>query len=471
MEVSTDNVSMEEFLAARIQEWENSDVLKWMKIGAKYHNGENDIKNRTRFLIGRNGEQVTPKFLAQSKIAHNFIRKLTRQKVGYLLSQPFTATTESDELKKVLKEKFNDEFFRILKNIGQDSINEGIAWGQVFYDEDGELSIKRIPATEVIPFWKDIDHIRLESLIRVYSTTEYSGKDKKEVKRVKYFDEDGIWNFVYMEDGLKPDPDVPWEPHFVITNGDVDPETGQAIGEGVVWDILPMIPFKYNSEEIPLIYFIKDIIDDYDLNTSDLSNELQDEPNSPKVVRNYDGTDKGEFVHNLATLNTMFVRDDGDIKMLSNVIDHSARDSHLDRLRKDLYEIGGGVDTQTKHLGDASGVALKFVYSDLDMDCDEFANELRYSLRLLIWFIVEDIRIRSQSDLHDQLVKIEFNTNTNINEEEKITNLKNSSGMISHETILDQHPYVQDVEAEKKRIEEESRKTLGDLMDQGKEGV
>ncbi len=49
--------------------------------------------------------------------------------------------------------------------------------------------------------------------------------------------------------------------------------------------------------------------------------------------------------------------------------------------------------------------------------------------------------------------KTEFNKNIPINEAEKITNLKNSVGMISDETILAEHPYVDDPAIEAERLE------------------
>ena len=67
----------------------------------------------------------------------------------------------------------------------------------------------------------------------------------------------------------------------------------------MTWDKVPFIAFKYNADEMSLLKLVKSLIDDYDLNTSDTSNNLQDIPDSIKVVKNYDGTDKGEFTQNL----------------------------------------------------------------------------------------------------------------------------------------------------------------------------
>ena len=41
------------------------------------------------------------------------------------------------------------------------------------------------------------------------------------------------------------------------------------------WGRIPFICFKYNDEELPLIKYIKQLVDDYDINTSDLSNQLK----------------------------------------------------------------------------------------------------------------------------------------------------------------------------------------------------
>jgi SPP1 family phage portal protein len=441
-----------EFLKARISEWESGETLKWMRIGACYHRGDNDIKDRERYVLGRGGAKIVPDHISQSKLRHNFIRKLTRQKIGYLLAKPLHMSTDSPELTDLLQDYLTDDFYRVLKGVGQNSITAGIGWIQLYYDSDGVLRMKRIPPEEIIPFWEDIDHTVLKSSIRVFHTIEYDGSKKKDVKRAQVFTREGVHNFVWDSNTLIPD-DPPWTPYFSL-EGDL-PHT---------WDRIPLIPIKYNDEELPLIYTVKDLIDDYDLNTSDLSNELQDEPNAPKVVRNYDGTNKEEFIHNLATLNVVFVRDDGEVNSLNSSINHSARDSHLDRLRKDIYELGGGVDTQNRALGNASGVALKFIYSDLDIDCTEFANGIRWSLRQLVWYILKDILIRTGTDYSDEEVNFEFNTDITINEDDKIANLKNSVGMISDRTIVEQHPYVRDSEEELRVMRDERTAVLGDLI-------
>jgi flagella basal body P-ring formation protein FlgA len=84
---------------------------------------------------------------------------------------------------------------------------------------------------------------------------------------------------------------------------------------------------------------------------------------------------------------------------------------------------------------------------------------------MLIWFLIEDINLRTGENLHNEAISIEFMTNTAINESERITDLKESVGMISRETIIEQHPLVVNSEIEQKRIESETQKTLSQLME------
>lgn len=461
----------EEFIYANINEWLKSDKLKMIHLGNRYYENDPDIKERKRFSIGRKGEKIEETRLSNAKLAHPFMRKLTNQKVNYLLSKPFSIQTNNDQFLKVLYKYFDKNFHRMLKNVGKDAIKGGIAWVQPYYNEQGVLCFKRIPNTEVIPFWRDIDHTDLEAAIRIYKVDTYDDKgNKTQVEKVEYMDETGTYYYQKGKTGLEPDPDraVQSSGHFkIVSKQKAEDGTVQEVEQEAVWERVPLVAFKYNAEETSLIKIIKPLVDDYDVNTSDTSNNIQDVPNSIKVVRNYDGTDKGEFVHDLALYRTVFVSGDGDVDSVETKMDISAIDRHLDRLRKDIYEFGGGVDTQNKDLGDASGVALKFLYADLDMDCSDLGNEFAAALENLIWFIKVDLVNSGKGDFMDEDVDIIFNTDIAINEQETITNAINSLPILSRKTIVANHPWVTDVEAELAAKDKEMEEDLQRAQDFG----
>ena len=189
----------------------------------------------------------------------------------------------------------------------------------------------------------------------------------------------------------------------------------------------------------------------------------EDEPNRIKVVRNYDGTSKDDFIYNLAKYRTVFLRDNGEISTLESNISVDALEKHLVRLRKDIFEFGGGVDTQNQDLAAASGSSLKFVYADLDMDCAEFAIELSWALEEIAWFIKQDLTLKGFGQFSDVNFGVEFNTDIAINETETVENLFKSVGMISTRTILEQHPYVTDAIEEEKRMKIDQEEQLVQL--------
>ena len=461
---STEGQAQREFIISNINNWLKSPKFHAMQKGQRYFENDNDIKERQRTVIGRDGEMVPAAYLANNKLSHSFMRKLTKQKVGYLLSKPFTVSSDNEDFHERLQDYLTQNFYRVFKNCGQDAVIQGMGWLQPYYDEEGVLCFKRLPSTEIIPFWRDIDHTILDAAIRVYEVEVYDGPVRTLVKHVKYFTLDKVYNYIWDKDGLRPDEESPVEYNFMITRlsvaEDGNPEGATNEEEYYMWDRIPLIPLKYNTEEDSLLKFIKDLIDDYDRRTSDMSNVIEDEPDRVKVVKDYDGTNKGEFIYNLARYRTVFLRGTGSIDTLDTSINVDAIQAHLTRLRQDIYEFGGGVDTQNKDLGNASGVALKFVYSDLDMDCTDFGNELSWSVEQICWFIKQDLLLHNEGDFTDAQITVVFNTDVTINESETITNIQNSQGVVSNRTLLEQHPYVTDVDEELSRLEEEQAKEL-----------
>lgn len=446
-----------------IYTYRDSGILNLMKEGDKYYNNENDINKRKRYYVGRHGEKIEAPLLANNKMSHSFLKKLVDQKANYLLTKPFSIEMDEgfENYNDLLTDFFDKAFRRQLKNLTKDAIKHGKSWVQVYYDEKGQLKLKRLDAKQVIPIWHDSEHTILEGIIRVYPLVSYTPSGtKREIEKVEYWTTQGVWYYQITQDGLIKDPDKKdinyTSGHFQTVIERVDEETGQTIQElkETNWDRIPFICLKYNSEEIPLIKYVKSLIDDYDTRRSDSSNNIEDEPNSIKVVKNYGGTDKSEFVKNLAQFGTAFVKGDGGMEKIDNNIDDSRIVNHCKQTRKDLYELGRGVDTQEESLGNSSGVALGYRFMDLDLDCTDIGAEVAVYLEQVAWFLLID-NIAKGGNL-EQVEKIdfevEFNKDTLMSESDVISDCRNSQGIVSNETILQNHPWVDDVESELNKL-------------------
>jgi SPP1 family phage portal protein len=463
-------MSLEQIIKTEIDEWLASDERKWMLTGQRYYVGDTDILKRKRTVIGEGGQLEEAPNLANNKLVHNFIRKLVDQKVGYLLSKPMSIQTKNARYQDLLSEIFDKSFLRLLKNLGKDAINKGKAWVHIYYDETGRLSFKRIPAEEIIPLWRDAAHTDLDAVIRVYEVEVYEGTEKKFITKVEFWDTSGVRRYELNEGGLIPDVEAgEVGSHFTVVQDGKE--------QGFNWERVPFVCFKYNDEEIPLVQLVKSLVDDYDAKKSDNANNLEDLPNSIYVIKNYDGTDLGQFRHNLSVFRAVKVTDDGGVDTISLEIAVEAFKTHMEMMRKDIYEFGRGVDTQSEKFGNSpSGIALKFLYADLDMDANIIETEFQASLEQLLWFVNQHIANTTGQDFSSEAVEFIFNRDILINETDAITNAKNSTGIISDETIIANHPWVTDVQEELDRIRKQREvdmaqfQTYGELRQQPQPG-
>ena len=458
------------FLTTVISEFEGSEFRKYMDTAWRYYKNENDISEKRRQVIGRDAENnavlMESKVLTNNKLCHNFMKKLTRQKIGYMLGKPFTLSANkqddqrAEQMFTLVKEYFGKDFFKLIKNVGRDSIVKGIGWIHVYYNEEGKLKFMRCAPEEIIPLWADSDHTELDAVIRKYTVEQYIQGQKKMLKFVDYYTKDGVYHYKYNDGGmLVSDEDKgALSANFSLKSVGRD---GKEQEIGVSWAKIPFIPFKYDPDEQSLLVRVKSLIDDYDKKTSGIADNVDDFPNSTTVVKNYDGASKEEFVHNKNQYRTIFVQGDGDARAMETPLNIEEVDKHLQRLREDIYEFGQGVNTADKDIRDTSGVALRFLYADLDMDCIDWGSECEWSLMLLIWFIQQDLIARGKGDFTDVYYSIIFNTDVIINETETIQNCFTSAGIISGRTIADNHPWVMNADKEMKDLLDEQ----GDVLD------
>ncbi len=450
-------MKVEDIINQEVSEWESSEKRKWMLIGERYYRNKTDILERERKAVGESGALEPVANLANNKLANAFTRKLVDQKVGYLLGKPLSVQTDKEEYAKVLTSYFDKAMMRRLQSLGKEAVNKGIAWLHPYYDENGLLSFKKMRSEEIIPLWRDAAHTVLDAVIRVYEVVEFEGTQKKTIKKYEWWDTNGVRRFTNSNAGFVPDVEAGEAGgHFSVISG------GKEIQ--MSWQRVPFIAFKYNEEEQPLIEIIKSLVDDYDNRKSDNANNLEDLPNSIYKVKNYSATDAGSFRKNIAQYRVVFTSDDGDVDTVNMEINTEAYKTHMEMARKDIYEFGRGVDTQADNFGgDKSGVALRFLYADLDMDANLMETEFQASLEQLRWFIDTHIYNTSKVDYSKEQVDFIFNRDMIINEAQVIEDIKNSVGILSQETLVAQHPYVTDAQKELERIQEESSRDLREL--------
>ena len=82
----------------------------------------------------------------------------------------------------------------------------------------------------------------------------------------------------------------------------------------------------------------------------------------------------------------------------------------------------------------------------------------------MLWFVDSYLLSIGAGSYFDTPVDFIFNRDILINESQVISDIRNSEGILSRKTLIEQHPYIDDVEEEMQRIaseEQEEQKKLG----------
>ena len=90
-------------------------------------------------------------------------------------------------------------------------------------------------------------------------------------------------------------------------------------------------------------------------------------------------------------------------------------------------------------------MTIQSLYTNIDLDANEMETEFKVSLDILLYFY------NFYKGYEYQKVDFNFDRNILINESATIENAQKSSGIISEETIMKHHPWVNDVEEEIKQ--------------------
>lgn len=455
--VKESNTLTDNRIVKLITEFESSDELKWMRTGEKYYLVDNDIKERkiTRKLA--DGKEVEETWKANNKLAHAKYKNQVDEKIAYLLTKPATYHTDTTDSGKAYVEKIKDilgkHFQYQLSTLGYEASNKGIAWMQVYIDEKGDLKTMVIPAEQCIPIWKDKTHMELDTMIRTYPTTTWEYDTRKTITNVEVWTETDVTH--YRLDGGLLIAD------YERNNDNGGPVAHYKYGDAWMgWGKVPFVPFKNNRVEIPDIRFVKTLVDGYDIGRSEAANYVQEVKNLIFILKGYGGQDISEFMRKLNEDRAIPIEDveDGDVDTLNPQMDITALAEHYKQLKTDITEDGQGINRDLDKFGNApSGVALKFMYAGLDLKCNLMEAEFKLGFESLLYFVDEYLKLTGQGDNENIEVEIVFNRDMTINESETIQNCTASKGTVSDETILSHHPYVSDIEEEKKRLEEQRK--------------
>lgn len=419
-------------------------------IGERYYRNQTDILFREKRKDGeRDKETENPLRNADNRIAHNFHGMLVNQKAAYMFTYPPLFDVGSKEGNTKITKALGTKFRKVCKKLCINASNTGIAWLHFWEGDGGKLHYAVIDSRQIIPVWTDDQERRLKAVIRTYNKVLDDGKTY-----IIY----EVWTEECCESFAREVENTTelllyysMLEHCII---DIGHEEGNIYRHR--WGRVPFIPFYNNDTETSDLDNIKGLIDSYDKVYSGFVDDLEDIQEVLFVLCGYGGTDLGEFLGELKKYKTVSL-DEGEgtgLTTLTIDIPVEAREKMLAMTRKEIFEQGQGVDPQPENYGNASGEALKFMYTLLELKAGLMEVEFQISLEEFIQAVCGYIGVSCDE------INQTWTRNMIKNDKELADMCASGMGILSQRTILKNHPFVEDPEKEIEQLEKEREQNL-----------
>lgn len=373
-----------------------------------------------------------PLHLADNRISHNWHNLLVTQKVSYALSYPPLFDLGDKTANAGVAALLGDQYTATAMQLGIDASNTSVGWLHYWRGADGRFRYHTVDPVQIVPVYSGTLDSELIGVLRCYTTLEPKQGQNVQVcefwddTRVRFYRQNAYGNYAYFN----------------------YPEVGQELVHGL--GAVPFIPFYNNAQHTDDLPLYKDLIDAYDKVVSGFANDMEDVQEVIFVIKNYGGEDKTEFLSDLKQSKVIKVEGDGGVDTIRAEIPHEARGAFLDRIRKQIFVSGMGVDPDPEQFGDSSGVALKYLYSLLELKAVQMETQFRTGF-------AELVRAACRVSGMAEPAKIiqTWTRNAIQNDLETAQIAAQSVGVISDQTVIKNHPWVEDAEAEQKQLKKE----------------
>ena len=419
------------------------------KTGLRYYEADHDIKNYRIFFIDADGQLQEDKQKSNIKISHPFFTELVDQEVQYMLSgsEGFLKSDDPD-LQAELDAYFNDneDFVSELYEVITGCVSKGFEYAYAYKNADGRTTFQCADSIGVIEVRAKESDDGCEYVIFWY--VDRIGKDNKRITRIQVWDTAQTYFYVQEDNGsIIPDDSIQMNPRpHAIYKKDGD--------DSVYYEDFGFIPFfrlDNCKKQFSGLKPIKNLIDDYDLMSCGLSNNIQDTNEALYVVKGFQGDNLDELMVNIKAKKHVGVDEDGGIEVHTVDIPYQARQTKLDLDEKNIYRFGFGLNTSgLKDTNATTNLAIKSAYSLLDLKCDKLEIRLKQFLRKLLKVVLAEINAEKGTDYQQKDVYFNFEREVMTNAQEnaqielteaqkkqtEITTLLNLAAHLDNETLM-----------------------------------
>ena len=431
----------------------SSEKKRFAREGLKYYEGDHDIKNYKLYYFNADGELIEDKTRSNIKISHPFFTELVDQQVQYMLSgKDGFLKSDFPDLQVILDEDFNDneDFMSELYETITGTISKGFDYLYIYKNEEGKLAFQNADSLGVVEVRAKDSSDGNEYII--YHYIDRIEKGKKLIRRVQVWDKSQTYFYVWededkleLDDSYKLNP----RPHTVYTkDGD----------DSIYYEDFGMIPFfrlDNGVKQFSGLKPIKALIDDYDLMSCGLSNNLQDASEYLVVVKGFQGDNLEELMRNVKTKKHIGVdgENGGDVEFKTVDIPYQARQTKLELDEKNIYRFGMGFNSAQIGDGNVTNIVIKSRYALLDLKCNKLEIRLKQFLRKILKVVIQEVNAENGTDYQMKDVYFDFErevmTNAQDNAQIELTDAQTEqtkiNTMLSLEATLGNETVVQNI--------------------------
>ena len=416
----------------------DTERRKQIAIEKKYYENDNMIKDKGVLPSG-----TDPIRNADNRVSHNFHQLITDEKVSYMFTNPVLFDVQDKKINEDIVRTLGDDFKSESAYLCTNATSNKVAWLH-YWIEDSKFQYATVETEQCIPIFDGKLKKKLIGFYRYYSVVEEddTGRNREYVV-FEFWDNKHCEKYKFR--GNLTGTGLTYLPEEFDT---FEHELGE----------VPFIEFKNNRNMISDLKKYKDLIDIYDKVMSGYANDLEDIQQLIYILENYGGEDLKEFLGELKRYKTVKTetgadgRTSGGLKTLSIEIPVEARNSILEILKKQIYESGQALQQDTENFGNASGVALKFFYRKLELKAGLTQIEFEKGFAKLIRVIMKFLKI---SDWENRTITQTWTRNMISNDLENAQIAVESKDVISDETIIKNHPWVENPEDEIVKVKEQ----------------
>ena len=431
-----------------IQNDKASTKKQLAKTGVRYYEAQHDIRNYRIFYVDANGEIKEDKLKSNIKISHPFFTELVDQEVQYMLSgKEGFVKSDQPELQEELNAYFNDneDFTSELYEVLTGCVAKGFEYMYAYKDQNDRTAFQCADGMGVVEVRAKETDDGCEYVIYWY--VDRIGKDNKKITRIQVWDDKQTYFYV-QEDGGKIVPDESMEqnprPHTIYKKDGDESTYYEGFG------FIPFFRLDNCKKQVSGLQPIKDLIDDYDLMSCGLSNNIQDTNEVLYVVKGFDGDNLDELQLNTRAKKLVGVAEDGDVEIKTIDIPYQARQAKLDLDEKNIYRFGMGFNSAQLGDGNITNIVIKSRYALLDLKSNKLEIRLKQFMRKLLKVVLKEINDTRGTDFQMKDVYFDFKreimTNAADNAQIELTDAQkqqvqvstmlNLAAYIDHETLM-----------------------------------